>query len=681
MVHLRGFWEVHPEHGEQFRVTELNSEPPREQAAVGRYLAANVSGLGAARARRVTTVLGPGCLDLLQEDPARIELVFSRTLGRQLRFAVERWAAEARRDTKAKELTVRLLKAGVRYGDVRKIMGYSSSAEAAEVATLRHPYRLVEVPGLGWALTDRIAQILGASPRDPRRAEAACRYTLDMAMEQGHSGLPAREIAARAAKLTCLAPTDSLLTDAVGALDTCGMVVDVDGIRMLPEIAQQEWRLAERLAVMMRVPHTLTAEQRQLVGSLIAGAGLSGAQQNAVWLALDHGVAVLSGRPGSGKTTTLKTYIAACRALGWSVQVVAPTGKAASRAAAVTLSPASTVHRLLGGAPESTAAGRVTSDVVIVDESSMCDLATAEWLVSSINPRTTRLLWTGDSDQLPSVQHGCVLHDLIKCGAVPVAQLTQVFRQSEGSRIITNAHRLLDHQSLLLDDAADWRTVLLGPAEAGASGAGKLLAHVRSLMAQSVSPNDIQVLAPMRRGALGVDALNERLQAALNPHGAAGPTIGGGVRVRVGDRVVMTRNCYDLPKPIYNGEQGIVVGHDAREATVTVKVDDRTTTLRGVQRLMLRLAWAMTVHRSQGSEYAHCVLAYDHRAHAAMLDPAVLYTAITRAKECFHLVGTSDAVNRTSSVLGRRVRYTGLASQIRTALALPSTAPEVADAA
>ncbi len=384
-------------------------------------------------------------------------------------------------------------------------------------------------------------------------------------------------------------------------------------------------------------------------------------QQDAVWVALRHGVSVLTGRPGAGKTTTIKTLVACAQALGWRVQIVAPTGKAASRASAVAGVPASTVHRLLAHGPMD-APTPLAVDLLIVDEASMCDLEVATWLMRAVSTECgTRVVWCGDADQLPSVGCGQVLADMIASGVIPTTQLTTVFRQAASSPIIQNAHRLLDGDPLDLSRADGWCFEPLGDGSFPADAV--VLRAVQALLDAGRPPRDIQVLAPMRRGALGVDHLNRRLQQLLNPDGALGPYVGGGSRVRVGDRVVATRNMYDLPAPVYNGEQGVVVEAD-RRGVMLVHFGDRVVTLSGVQCLMLRMAWAMTVHRAQGSEYPAVVFAYDHQAHRRMLDRRLLYTGITRARDHLTLVGSREAIVQTQQRVGTTRRYTTLAHHL-----------------
>lgn len=667
-VRMTGYWNRHQVHGLQFQVTRLWSERPRTREGIELYLAENVKGCGPKYARRIVNVLGTDCLDRLERNPDLVKPLLPGSRGAALAISVRRWAEESRRDTKAKRLVVRLREVNIGYATIRKIMAYFSTAEAAEVVVLHRPYRIAEVPGIGWATADRIALALGARRLGRNRIEAACLAALEKGMNEGHSGLPEAEVRSRAGILLSIPAGSARLRAVVRRLIRIGYLHDIGGILLRRDVSGAEWQFAERVATLMRVSRHLTPGQRNQLQPILAASGLTATQRNAVWMGLGHAVAILTGRPGSGKTTTLKTYLECCRALGWSVYVVAPTGKAASRAASVTGVPASTVHRLLGGSPSQATAPTLAVRVLVVDESSMADLETAAWLMSAIDPMRTSVLWTGDADQLPSVGHGQVLSDLISSGRIPVARLEEVWRQGRESRIITNACRLLDNVPLEMESSAsrDWVFHEIRSDEAAASGRERLLSAVRDLVSEGVDPSrDIQVMAPMRPGPFGVDSLNTALQSMLNPHGETGPVIGGGDRVRVGDRVVMTRNLYDLPEPLYNGETGFVTEVARGAKQITLQVDGREIILRGVQCFMLRLAWAITVHRAQGSEYPFALLAYHHRAHGFMLDPGVLYTAITRAKQRFVLVGTREAVRLTQARLRRRTRYTGLTDRLQ----------------
>lgn len=665
-VRLKGIWEVHPEFGVQLKVRAAESSLPREADAVARYLHANVHGCGPARASKIVAKFGPGCLHRLSRDPDCVSEVFPGALGVELAEAIREWAAEARQSRHAWQLTLRLLEHGLTLHEIRLIKRYFREADAAAVAAREHPYRLLQVPGVGWKTVDQIGRKLGTPEDDPERLAAALSHQLEKAARRGHSGLPRSTLVGRTIQLLGSDRPDLVQEVLDQLLDDCVMVEEAGVVTPL-EISHLERSLARKIADLRWTRRCLDPTSLKRVDDVLATANppLSPKQSRAVIVALQSGISVLTGRPGSGKTTTLKAFAMCCDALGWRVTVAAPTGKAASRAATVMDLEASTIHRLLGGSPSSRHDGSLDADVLIVDETSMCDLEVTEWLFAAVDPGRTRVLLTGDSDQLPSVGHGQVLADILGSGRVTTVRLEKVFRQAMDSRIITNANRLLDRRPLDLSNSTkgDWRFT---PVARAADARAAIVAVLENLKQRSASADEIQVMAPMRRGELGVDSLNRLLQGVLNPDGRMGPDIGGDVRVRVGDRIIVTRNIYELDDgPLFNGELGVVRDVDVGRRSVTLEVGDREVTLSGVYRKLLHLAWAVTVHRAQGSEYQHAVLAYHHEGHGPMLLPAVLYTAITRAKATFHLIGSSAAVERTRAAASRTKRHTSLAFHIQ----------------
>lgn len=671
VLHVAGFWDRPSAQHPVFRVQELlGIARPDAGRAIVRYLTANIPNLGRARASRIVRVLGDRTLDRLIADPSLGGSLFSGGTAVAITLALEEWASAQRRDTVARILTTQLTTAGVGYALVRRVLRHFRGSDAAAIVTLRHPYRLLDVPGIGWQSADEIARRLGVGDDDPARLIAACRHELSTALTRGHTGLPPTELASRAARLAQRSVDDAMMS-AVRQLRDDGHVTAVAGLVGLPDVLAQEAALADQIAGLHGRRCARSREEGALTEPLLAKSTLSGPQRAAVTMALDHGLSVLTGRPGAGKTTTIKTLVACANAAGWRTQIVAPTGKAASRASAVAGVPASTVHRLLAGGPRESPAS-LDVDLLIIDEASMCDLEVALWLLRAVAPaRGTRVVWCGDADQLPSVGPGQIFADLLHARVLPTSRLLDVFRQAAGSPIIQNANRLLDGEPLDLTEVAGWRFANLHHVQLGADEV--VLAEVRALLDAGRGLHDVQVLTPMRRGVLGVEYLNRKIQALVNPLGEVGPYVGGGTRVRVGDRVVVTRNIYDLAAPVYNGEQGTVLEAD-RRGIVRIRVNEREVVLTGVHCLMLRLAWAMTVHRAQGSEYPAVVLAYDDRAHHVMLDPRLLYTAITRAREHLTLVGTREAVRQTQERRASRARHTTLAHHLRSLL--PHVHPE-----
>ena len=718
-VRAEGHWEEHTTHGWQVRVDGISVSMPRVRAGIERYLAATITGCGQATAARLFDALGSKCLDVLMASPAAVQSIIPGAAGVRLTTAVAEWAESARDSRHAWSLTVQLLAQGLSLSDIRLVHRYFREADVAAVAARQRPYRLLQVPGIGWATADRIASALGIAPDAPERITAALVDSLACAQAGGDCGLPSTKLLAHARRRLSRGTRSNVsaltLEQGLVTAEASGELVMHGEIFALPDTALLEHEVASLVAGLARQVE-LTTSELSLVEPIIAsvasasGVHLSDAQQDAARMALREGVAILTGRPGSGKTTTLRVVIECCHALGWPVQVVAPTGKAASRAAEVTGVAACTVHRLLSHLRPmqnaATGGQHVNARLLIVDESSMCDLETARALLMAVVPGSTAVMWVGDADQLPSVGTGALLRDLVASQSLPHSHLVEVRRQQASSPIITNAHRLLDRQPLMHEEReaeegmmSEWiysdlalggRTLDLQEKH----GRGAMLEALRRLETDFDVDvrRDAQVLAPTRRGGLGVDALNVVLQDTLNPNGAVGPDVGGDVRVRVGDRVIMTRNLYDLPEgPVFNGEQGVVAGVDIRLRSVSVHfaapsaalqgelaltksngvAAGRVVTLLGAQRKMLRLAWAVTVHRSQGSEYPYALFLFHHESHRRLLDPAVLYTGITRAKRHLHLMSTETALE-TARTAPWGQRHTTLATRLNALTAAPA---------
>ena len=702
-VRLSGVRREHPEHGSHLHIVECHDTAlPTTADGVARYLAAaGIHGCGVTYAKRIVSVLGSNCLQRLQLDPSLVEGVFPGRRGRQLALAFATWAHSGHGNTAVRDLMAQLLSHGISPTLARRVLDFFRTPQVAEIILRRRPYRLLDVPDIGWKRADDIARRLGVRTNDPDRLSAAITAALDDALREGHSALNRDALRSRTGALVGPAVLASELDAAIDEADEIGALVADQGRYYRPDVLVNEWRVARAIARLVTMSRPLTNDERSIVEPIIAGRvnvgtpeerdALSPVQREAVWLALESGVAVLSGRPGSGKTTTTATYLACCQALGRDARVAAPTGKAAARAKEVTRLEAETIHRLIGVPANEKAPQPVRARVLVVDETSMCSLDTVAWLLDNVDPARTSVLFCGDADQLPSVEHGAVLRDMVTCGRIPTAQLTEVHRQAAGSRIITNAHALLDGRPMVLaDDVSDFRFVdVADDAARGRLGTeawtteqkaaqSVLCAQVRALIAAegAVAVSGLQVLAPMRKGALGVVALNALLQEELNPNGALGPAIGGNATVRVGDRVIQVRNDYGVcDAGLMNGEQGVVLHADADRRSVVVGFGpNRRLTLSGVQLLNLRLAWAITVHRSQGSEWPRVMLLY-HDAHTLMLNTRLLYTAITRAKRHFTLVGTRSAIITTERRRGDGLleRTTGLGDQLAAAMSAHCT--------
>ncbi len=510
------------------------------------------------------------------------------------------------------------------------------------------PYQLTDVDGIGFTTADALAQALGTAHDDPGRLDAGLRHALREAERDGHCHLPRSELEHRAARL--------LGEDAshrVDALATAGRLV-VDGNRVLhPAMARAEGNLARHVRGLLQDEPTLRlGEVERPTGHLAP----SDDQWSVVETVLTRRLVILTGGPGTGKTQTMRALVDLLKAHRRTVRLCAPTGKAARRLSETTGAPATTIHRLLeyqmSTSPPAFARDEDDpipgTDLLVVDEASMLDVRLAAALLAAVGP-ATHVLLVGDPDQLASVGPGRVLDDLLESGAVPTVRLTEIFRQAARSLIVRAAHAI---------DAGEPPPTEAGPEDVRdfflitRSGADAIRDEVVALASSrlpghlGVDPRSgVLVLSPMHRGPAGIDALNERLRALLNPDGAAV----GGTALRVGDRVIQTVN--DHEHELMNGELGVLEHHDRERDRVLLACDDgRRLTLPGRVLGTLRLAHAISIHKAQGSQAPGIVVVL-HRGHSVMLTRNLLYTAVTRAERACVVVGEPAALR---AALGRR---------------------------
>ena len=730
-VEFAGWWDDQdPDVGVKLQVERcLGSTLPGERAGVVRYLAANVHRLGPVRAGHlVDHFLAQGLdvaqvLDLLVASPERVQDIqrFPAGLRAALTISLREWAAAVEDDRWAAKLAPRLMVAtDVSYSLARRIVRHFSAADVADLIVRNAPYRLLEVPGIGWKTADRIASTLGIAPDSEERIEAGVGWSLDQAMAQrGHSALPRWRLShavreAREAPLQDVAP--AAIDRGINACIEYAAMFEEGDLLYRPASLRAEWDVAEALAALARIQFPISTDHRAIIERVCTAYRLIPDQVRAVLLALESGVSILTGRPGAGKTHTLKAVVHACGVLGLTVRIAAPTGKAAARASEMVRDRAirattkhmaelraQTIHKLIGGAiGGERAEGPLHYCLLIIDEVSMVDLDTMAWLVNNLAVhRGLRLLIIGDADQLPSVGHGRVLADILDAGVLPMTRLTEPQRQAKNSRIVANAHALLDGRELDLEETHDFRFLELptisGSGAGGAVASGdvcarvlqsaqeKVLSAVRHLVREERASlvrragleapfdpvRDLQVLSPRHGGQLGVGTLNARLQTLLNPPQSgreAGPRINSG-SARVGDRVICIRNDYTIGEAgIMNGEQGVVTEADLVSERVAVMLDDgRTVVTQGVQAYLWTHAFCTTVHRAQGSEYPFVVVCF-HSSHGPMLDANLLYTAITRARTQVILVADRPALVTSQARRGAATRrHTGLARHLRSA--------------
>ncbi|WP_018499931.1 SF1B family DNA helicase RecD2 [Parafrankia discariae] len=682
-LRMRGRWGSHPQYGRQFQVEDYTTVLPATVQGIQRYLGSGlVKGIGPRFAERIVEHFGVDALDVIETEPAR--LIEVPGLGPKRTKAI----AAAWEEQKAiKEVMVFLQGVGVSTSLAIKIYKQYGDASIGVVRT--EPYRLAaDVWGIGFRTADTIAQAVGIPHDSPQRIKAGLAFTLSEATDGGHCFLPETRLIADAVRI--LGVDTGAVIEGLGELITEEGVVreDVPGedpeqpvaaVYLVP-FHRAEISVAGQLLRLLRADEDRLAafaavDWEKALGWLHTRTGveLAAAQREAVTLALTARVAVLTGGPGCGKSFTVRSVVELARARRAKVVLTAPTGRAAKRLAELTGHEASTVHRLLELRPGGDAAfdrdRPLDADLVVVDEASMVDLLLMNKLVKAVPPGG-HLLLVGDVDQLPSVGAGQVLRDLLATGTpIPHVRLTQVFRQASESGVVTNAHRINRGDHPLVRGLDDFFLFAAEEAE----DAARLTADVvaRRIPAKfGLDPRrDIQVLAPMHRGPAGAGALNIALQEALTPSRQDRPERRFGGRVfRVGDKVTQVRNNYDKgANGVFNGTLGVVTALDNDNQTLTVRTDeDEDVDYEFTELDELTHAYAVTIHRSQGSEYPAVVIPLTTSAWM-MLQRNLLYTAVTRAKRLVVLVGSRRAVGQAVRSAGHGQRHTALAHRLRSA--------------
>ncbi|MEO1695809.1 MAG: ATP-dependent RecD-like DNA helicase [Planctomycetota bacterium] len=675
-LRLTGTWGQHPSHGAQFEFQSVEPLPPATEEGLVRYLhSKNFEGVGPTIARRIVDKLGLDALERIAEDPGCLSSIkgLRPEVATRLGEAVVAQSAQHR-------VFAYLAKLGL--GPLTSQAVAAKLGPDCEDLVERDPYVLSTVPTVGFLTADRVAKRLGLAPDDPRRLRAAAHHALERGTDDGHVYLPLGELLERAAALLEGAAPEDAFRRALAEMEE-GMYLAFDREALdegtdpwdprtpcyLPHQLVHEKRIADRLALLLGVDAGPLATAEELArAEESVGLELHPAQRDAVLTLLSKPVSILTGGPGVGKTTIVRLVAMLAEAGGAEVLLASPTGRAAKRLSEATGRPASTIHRLLGFNPAESGFEHGTQKplkggLLIVDEVSMLDASLARRLVDAV-ASPTRLVFVGDPDQLPSVGPGNVLADLLASGAVPVARLTQVFRQAASSLIVTNAHRVLSGELPRFPERgvtdADF---YFFPVEDGPDALAERLVDVvteRVPRAFGLDwSEDVQVLAPMYKGPAGVDALNGRLREALGATGRE--VLFGDQRWRVQDRVVQTRNDYE--REVFNGDLGRIVRVD-QTGTVTVRFTDREVVYEKGALRDLKPAFAMTVHRSQGGEFPAIVFPLAMQ-HAHMLQRNLFYTAITRAKRLVVLVGERRALERTVQAGTEAKRLSRLDERLR----------------
>ena len=709
LLELEGEYTEHPLYGQQFHMERFEVKVPQDALAMERYLGSGaIKGIGAALAARIVRRFGAKTFEIMEREPERLAEIkgISERKAREI-------AGQMEEKRELRQAMVFLQEYGISVNLAVKV--YERYGQEIYRMIKENPYRLAEdIAGVGFRTADEIAKKVGIREDSDFRIRSGLLYTLLGASSEGHTCLPEELLLRKAAELLRV-PAEAVerhLNDlSMDRKLVRKIFSDAEGRERTFVYSLAAYYAELSTAVMLsRLNLTLETSDTE-IDTLLHRVSrqskieLDERQKEAVSEAVKHGVLILTGGPGTGKTTTINAMIRYFEAEGLEILLAAPTGRAAKRMTEATGCQARTIHRMLelSGGPES-AGGRASfmkneddpleADVIIIDEMSMVDLYLMQALLKAVVPGT-RLILVGDVNQLPSVGPGSVLQDLIRSEAFPVVRLTKIFRQAAESDIIVNAHKINRGERIVLDNKS--RDFFFLQRQDPNVILRVVLALVQEKLPRYVNaqPSDIQVLTPMRKGALGVENLNRVLQRYLNPaapdkpelpfgHGSAGGEDGENQKgvLRTGDKVMQIRNNYQLEWEVrnrygiavdrglgvFNGDMGIVRGINSFAEEVTVEFDEgRMVSYPYKQLDELELAYAVTVHKSQGSEYPAVVIPL-LAGPRPLMNRNLLYTAVTRARSCVTLVGSAGTFQAMVDNGTEQKRYTGLCEAVKSYL-------------
>ncbi|MBI1861470.1 MAG: ATP-dependent RecD-like DNA helicase [Deltaproteobacteria bacterium] len=666
-IEATGEWVQHPEYGSQFRAATLRSIPPTTLEGIERYLGSGlIKGIGPQFAKRLVETFGDDVLDVIENDPRRLRKVPGIGPTRIGKIS-QAW----REQKVVRDIMVFLQSHGVSTLKAARI--YKTYGQNAIERVKQNPYHLArDVSGIGFKSADQIARDLGVPDNSIVRARAGLQHVLSEQISHGHCAFPVDELIPKAGEL--LQIDTATLTEAlrleIGEGDLIEERIDervcVFNKRLLfheKGVALEFMRIAEGV-----LPWAGLDTKKAIVWvEESLRISLADLQREAIEKALSSKVLVITGGPGTGKTTLTRSLVTILASKRVRLALCSPTGRAAKRLSECTGLQAKTIHRLLevdgaNGGFLRDRGNSLEADLIIVDEASMVDVTLMHCLLQAI-PSQAALLIVGDADQLPSVGPGRVLGSLIKSGAVPVVRLTQVFRQAAVSRIITNAHRVNEGKMPEVTNSDPQSDFFFLESENPADILRLVVDLVKRRLPQKYGcdpKRDIQVLCPMNRGGLGTRSLNTELQKALNPDPSA-KVEKFGITFGVGDKVMVIQNDYD--KDVFNGDIGWITKLDTEEQIATVELDDRAVEFAFSELDILALAYSISIHKSQGSEYPIVVIPLATQ-HAVMLKRNLIYTGMTRGKKLVVMVGQRKALAMAVDSRDQGRRWDNLAARL-----------------
>jgi exodeoxyribonuclease V alpha subunit len=675
-LQLTGFWREHPQYGPQFQVINYKETKPATLTGIEKYLGSGlIKGVGPVTAKRIVAHFGVETLEIIENQIDRL-IEVNGIAKKRIKLIQTAWETQKA----IKEVMVFLQGHGV--STIYAVKIYKQYGDKAIAVVTNNPYQLAtDIYGIGFLTADKIARNLGVAPDSQFRYCAGLVHALSEAAEDGHCYLPQPELIESVIKLLTTEshqPTEQAITQTITNMALKDELIrEKDGDILLcykPTYFHTEQNLAQlihqRLSqpVTTDIPRVRAWTERFTQSQKIE---LSQQQQEAVEMAAYSPIMILTGGPGVGKTFTTHTIVSLWKAMGKSIALAAPTGRAAQRLAEMTGLEAKTIHRLLEFDPrtrgfKSDNDNPLPQTAIIVDEASMLDLFLAYSLIKAV-AAGAQLLLVGDIDQLPSVGPGSVLADLINSGRVPVVRLTQVFRQAQQSAIITAAHQINRGQYPTIEPISNspvsdclWHGGGFQP-EHGVQTICELITDLIPKLGFNPA-TDVQVLCPMSRGLVGTRNLNTVLQELINPKSPDKVEITrGGMTLRVGDRVIQQTNDYQ--REVFNGDLGIITDIDTVEQEINVQYGERSVVYDYADLNEITLAWSVSIHKSQGSEYPVVILPF-YMQHYMMLSRNLLYTGLTRAKKLAIVIGAKKAISLAVRSTNDMQRYTRLQQRL-----------------
>ncbi|WP_372795480.1 ATP-dependent RecD-like DNA helicase [Pontiella sp.] len=663
-----GEWFTDPRHGRQFKAEAIRLSKPDTLEGIEKYLASDmVKGIGKEYAKRLVSTFGRDVFDVIEHSSGKLLKVPG--IGKQRKDNIKKAWDEQRN---VRQIMSFLFSHGI--STTRAFRIHKLYGDKAIELVQRDPYCLArDIRGIGFLIADRIAMKLGIAKDSDLRARAGLEYCLGELTANGHCAYVRNDLLSRTAELLDI-DLDIIDAGLEHLLENQRLIQreDVKGRTLiyLPKLFFAEIELAKKLQALAKGRHPcpdIDFEKALAWVQRKTGIELANAQKHALQTAVRSKVLVITGGPGVGKTTLVNSVLMILKAKKQRVQLCAPTGRAAKRMAETTGMEAKTIHRMLQYNPGTggfihSSENPLELDVLIVDESSMIDVVLASQLMDAV-PLHAAVVIVGDADQLPSVGPGRVLQDIIRSKTLPVAHLDEVFRQAASSRIVTNAHLINQGKAPEFPDEGETSDCYFVEAEEPE----KALALVGKLVKQHIPKRfgfnpmeEIQILTPMQKGELGARNLNVTMQSLLNPRGDEVERFG--VVYRVGDKVMQTENDYD--KDVYNGDIGRIVSIDHDTSELVIDFEERKVVYDFRELDELVLSYAITIHKSQGSEYP-CVVIPVHTQHFVLLQRSLIYTALTRAKKLVIFLGTKKALGLAIIRAESRDRTTTLAERLR----------------